>query len=66
MTRKPKTTKNRQHTKPNVSPRVKLRPNYCPLFGINFNIMNGFFSTNRQPCRKKSILAKVGFDAKRG
>jgi len=25
-----------------------------------------FFSTNRQPCRKKSILAKVGFDAKRG
>jgi len=28
--------------------------------------MSGFFSTNRQPCRKKSILAKVGFDAKRG
>ena len=25
-----------------------------------------FSSTNRQPCRKKSILAKVCFDAKRG
>jgi len=28
--------------------------------------MSVFLSTNRSPCRKKSILAKVGFDAKRG
>jgi len=25
-----------------------------------------FLSTNRSPCRKKTILAKVGFEAKRG
>ncbi len=28
--------------------------------------MRAFLSTNPPPCRKKSILAKVSFDAKRG
>ena len=36
------------------------------LFSKKFNIMSAFLSTNRSPCRKKSILAKVSFDAKRG
>ena len=32
----------------------------------NLTLWVPFPATNRQPCRKKSILAKVGFDAKRG
>ena len=28
--------------------------------------MSAIFSTNRSPCRKKTILAKVGFNAKTG
>ena len=38
----------------------------CQLFSKNFNTMSALFATNRQPCRKKSILAKVRFGAKRG
>ena len=38
----------------------------CQLFSVNFNIMTVLFVHNRSPCRKKSILAKVCFDAKRG
>ena len=38
----------------------------CQLFSKNFNTMSALFSTNRQPCRKKSILAKVRFGAKNG
>ena len=32
----------------------------------NLTLWVPFPATNRQPCRKKSILAKVGFDAKGG
>ena len=39
---------------------------FCPLFSTIFNIMSVFLSTNLQPGRKKSILAKVCLDAKRG
>ena len=38
----------------------------CPLFSKIFNIMSALFATNRSPCRKKSILAKVCFDANKG
>ena len=47
----------------------------CPLVNslttVNFSVRNltlkvPFLSTNRSPCRKKSILAKVCFDVKRG
>ena len=38
---------------------------FCLLFSKNFNIVSAFLSANRQPDRKKTILAKVGFDAKR-
>ena len=36
---------------------------FCPIFSKYFNIMSAFSFTNRSPSRKKSILAKVGFDA---
>ena len=39
---------------------------FCPLFSTNFNIMSAFLSTNRSLGCRKSILAKVCFDAKRG
>ena len=39
---------------------------FCLVFSKKFNIMSAFLATNRSPYRKKSILAKVGFDAKRG
>ena len=39
---------------------------FCPLFSTIFNIMSVFLPTNLQPGRKKSILAKVCYDAKRG
>ena len=42
------------------------RTTFCPLFSTNFNIVSAFLSTNLQPGRKKSILAKVCLDAKRG
>jgi len=32
---------------------------FCLVFSRKFNIMSAFFPTNRPPCRKKSILAKV-------
>ena len=38
----------------------------CQLFSVIFNIMTVLLYTNRSPCRKKSILAKVCFDAKKG
>jgi len=38
----------------------------CKTFGTKFNIMAAILPTNRPPCRKNSILAKVGCDAKRG
>ena len=38
----------------------------CNIFSANFNIMAAFFSPNRPLDRKKSILAKVGFDVKMG
>jgi hypothetical protein len=39
---------------------------FCQVFSRRFNIMSAFLSTNRSLGRKKSILAKVCFDAKRG
>ena len=39
---------------------------FCLVFSKNFNIMSVFLFTNRSLGRKYSILAKVGFDAKRG
>ena len=38
----------------------------CQLFSKNFNTVSAILATNRPPRRKKSILAKVCFDAKRG
>ena len=38
----------------------------CHDFSVNFNIVSALFAHNRPSCRKKSILAKVCFDAKRG
>ena len=38
----------------------------CNLFGIKFNVIANIFFTNSPHDRKKSILAKVVFDAKRG
>ena len=38
----------------------------CQLSERNLTLWVPFLSTNRAPCRKKSILAKVCFDAKRG
>ena len=39
---------------------------FCIVFSSKFNIMSAFSSTNRSLGCKKSILAKVCFDAKRG
>ena len=39
---------------------------FCLVFSKKFNIMSAVFANNRPPCRKKSILAKVCFDAKSG
>ena len=38
----------------------------CQFISKNFNIMSALFATNRSPCRKNSILAKVGLGAKGG
>ena len=38
---------------------------FCLVFSKKFNIMP-FPLIKRTPCRKKSILAKVCFDAKKG
>ena len=38
----------------------------CLVFSKKFNILSALFVSNRSPSRKKSILAKVGFDAKGG
>ena len=47
--------------------RACLRYNsFCMVFSNRFNIMSAFLSTNRSLGCKKSILAKVCFDAKRG
>ena len=47
--------------------RACLRHNsFCIVFSNRFNIMSAFLSTNRSLGCKKSILAKVCFDAKRG
>ena len=42
---------------------TRLFVDFCPIFSKYFNIMSAFSFTNRPPRRKKSILAKVGFDA---
>ena len=39
---------------------------FCIVFSGKFNIVSAFLSTNRSLGCKKSILAKVCFDAKRG
>lgn len=39
---------------------------FCLVFSDKFNIMSIFLSANRSLGRKKSILAKVCFGAKRG
>ena len=38
----------------------------CIVFSKKFNILSALFVSNRSPSRKKTILAKVGFDAKGG
>ena len=38
----------------------------CKIFSAKFNTMSAVFAHHRSPCRKKSILAKVCFDAKMG
>ena len=37
----------------------------CHDFSVNFNIVSALFAHQSPICRKKSILAKVCFDAKR-
>ena len=49
-----------------VNSPARLPTNFCPLFSTNFNTMAAFLSTKLQPGRRKSILAKVCLDAKRG
>ena len=39
---------------------------FCLVFGNKFNIMSALFVHQLPPCCKKSILAKVVFDAKSG
>jgi len=39
---------------------------FCIVFGKNFNIMSAFLVRQSSTCRKKSILARVVFDAKSG
>ena len=39
---------------------------FCTIFGLFFNIMSAFFAHQSPTRRKKSILARVCFDAKRG
>ena len=39
---------------------------FCTIFRLIFNIMNAFFAHQSPTRRKKSILARVCFDAKRG
>ena len=46
--------------------RVSAACLHCLVFSDKFNIMSAFLSTNRSLGRKKSILAEVCFDAKRG
>ena len=38
----------------------------CLVFSKKFNILSALFVPNRSPSRKKTILAKVCFDAKGG
>ena len=45
--------------------RVFIADQFCIVFSKKFNIMSAIFVNNRPPCRKKSILAKVCFDANR-
>ena len=55
-----------QPTSQLVNSPTRLPITFCPLFSTIFNIMSAFLPTNLQPGRKKSILAKVCYDAKRG
>ena len=50
----------------NLLTRQLIYSNFCLLFSKFFNIMTNLFFTNSPLGRKKSILAKVGFDAKGG
>ena len=45
---------------------VLLSTRFCLLFSKFFNIVSTFLSTKCPPDRKKSILARVDFDAKGG
>ena len=49
-----------------VSLSTRRPTKFCQFFSKDFNTMSALFATNRQPCRKKSILAKVRFGAKGG
>ena len=49
-----------------VIPLVNSLALKCHDFSVDFNIVSALFAHNRPSCRKKSILAKVCFDAKRG
>ena len=47
-------------------PKPCMYVKFCPFFSVNFNIMSGSSSTNRSTDCKKSILARVVSDVKRG
>ena len=49
-------------------PCVFMRNNYsfCLVLEINLTLKEPFLHTNRSPCCKKTILAKVCLDAKKG
>ena len=65
-TRKERLTRSLIHSSTCPLVNLSTRPlaKYCHLFSKKFNTMSAFFFTNCSPCRKKSILAKVCFDAK--
>jgi len=48
------------------TPQLVHLPNIVSFSVRNLTLWVPFLSTNCSPCRKKSILAKVCFDAKQG
>jgi len=53
------------HIRAVAHPRVLRLKSYFVWFSVlDLTFLVPFLCTNRQPCRKKTILAKVCFDAK--
>ena len=50
----------------NLANKKPLALLFCTIFSLIFNIMSAFFVHQSPTRRKKSILARICFDAKRG